>query len=78
MFPSHDSSEQTLVEESTKLSAKEKLAKLKGEKKSVTLGKTPTADKRIDSESLLDYYIKNNIVQKIVNELYLHIQRKTI
>lgn len=56
--------EQASLEKPKKLSAKEKLAKLKGEKTAITLGKTPTADKRIDSESLLDYYIKNNIVQK--------------
>jgi len=56
--------EQASLEKPKKLSAKEKLDKLKGEKKSITLSKTPTADKRIDNESLLDYYIKNNIVQK--------------
>jgi hypothetical protein len=46
-----------------KLTPAERLAKLRGEK-TVALGKTPTADKIVDVEQLLEKYIENKIVQK--------------
>lgn len=46
-----------------KLTAKERLAALKKESTTV-LPKTPSADKRVNAEELLEKYIKNKIVQK--------------
>lgn len=52
-------------QDSEKLSNAERLKKLKGEKSSIKLTNTPSADKLIDPDKLLDYYIQNNTVQKI-------------
>lgn len=48
---------------SGKLSPADRLNRLKN-KGSVSLGRTPAVDKRVDVEDLLDKYIKNNIIQK--------------
>lgn len=47
-----------------KLTAAERLARLRGESVKLTTGSTPAADKRINPEDLLEKYIKDNIVQK--------------
>lgn len=46
-----------------KMTPAERLAQMKNE--SIELGTTPSVDKRIDPEELLEKYIKNKIIQKI-------------